>query len=124
VNSFDAIQYCRALTIEEPNLEPPRMPMMGDSKKYIGKHLLAAITYLNDKGEVVERVQLHGMITRVDEMGIFFAQANGEEFSLPPDTDSLEPAKPGIWQLRSTGESVENPDFISSWTVNAPPSVE
>lgn len=93
---------------------------MDDVDQYIGKHLLAGITYLDHGENVIQQVQVHGTITRIDERGIFFVQPDGEEFSLPPDLSSLRPAPPGSYRLRSTGEVVENPDLLSSWTRKAP----
>jgi hypothetical protein len=93
--------------------------------EYIGKHLLVGLTYVDHNDSVTHQVQLHGTITRITEEGIFFEQANGEgEFSLPPDVESLKPARPGKYTLRSTGEVVVDPDYVSSWTINAPPPSE
>ena len=82
----------------------------------------SVFTYVDAEDQVINKLQSHGMITRIDETGIFIEQANGETFSLPPDLESLQPAKPGVYRLRSTGEAVENPDFVSTWTVRAPRS--
>jgi hypothetical protein len=37
--------------------------------------------------------------------------------TLPPDLRALQAAKPGQYQLRSTGETIENPDLTTSWTM-------
>lgn len=92
-------------------------------EKYIGKHLLLGLTYVDCEGAVTEQVQMHGVIARIDDKGIFVDRADGDgEFSLPPDVASLTPAAPGEYRLRSTGEVVVDPDFVSSWTINAPAS--
>jgi hypothetical protein len=96
---------------------------MADTSTYVGKHLLAGLTYVDADGQVVGKLQVHGVISRITEEGIFFLQTNGEEFSLPPDLDSLSAAGPGNYTLRATGEVVVDPDFVSSWTINAPPAV-
>ena len=91
------------------------------SDDYVGKHLLVGLTYVDDNDTVTHQIQLHGTITRITDKGIFFEQANGDgEFSLPPDIESLKPASPGEYKLRSTGEVVVDPDYVSSWTINAP----
>ncbi|HUO07316.1 MAG TPA: hypothetical protein VM008_03220 [Phycisphaerae bacterium] len=87
---------------------------------YIGKHLLVGLTYLDHDGAITRQLQLHGTITQICDEGIFIEQPDGEEFSLPPDPDSLRPAKPGEYRLRSTGEVVVNPDYLSNWEVRAP----
>lgn len=89
---------------------------------YIGKHVLVGLTYVDHDDQVTEQLQLHGTITRITDEGIFFDQANEEgEFSLPPDVESLQPAKPGEYRLRTTGEVVVDPDYVCSWTIKAPP---
>jgi hypothetical protein len=95
---------------------------MADYAPYIGKHLLAGLTYVDADGQIVRQSQLHGNITRITAEGIFFEQPDGGELSLPPDLDSLQPARPGTYRLRTTGEVVTNPDFVSSWTIKAPPA--
>ena len=92
-----------------------------DGSKYIGKHLLFGITYVDADDQVIDQMQSHGTITRIDENGVFIELANGETFSLPPSLESLHPAKPGVYRLRSTGGAVENPDFVSTWTVRDAP---
>ena len=93
---------------------------MPNTNQYIGKHLLVGLTYVDPSGSVTEQVQLHGDVTRITDEGIFLQLSDGEIFSLPPDVESLKTATPGSYTLRSTGEVVENPDFVCSWTINAP----
>ncbi|HZK81678.1 MAG TPA: hypothetical protein VFC46_11435 [Humisphaera sp.] len=40
---------------------------------------------------------------------------------LPPDLRSLKPARPGIYRLRSTGQEIENPDYLTTWTCKKRP---
>jgi hypothetical protein len=88
------------------------------AETYIGKHLLVGITYLDHEENVVEQVQLHGTITKIDETVIAIRlNDSDEEFTLPPDLDAIQEAAPGEYRLRSTGEVVINPDFLGSWTV-------
>lgn len=98
---------------------------MDEANQYIGKHLLVGLTYVDEKGEVIRKMQLHGEITRITETGIFFERADGGgEFSIPPVFDALKPASPGEYQLKTTGEVVKDPDYTSVWTIksDAPPS--
>ncbi len=46
-----------------------------------------------------------------------------EPFTLPPVEEAFEPAPPGEYRLRTTGEVVVDPDFTTSWTV-VPPAVD
>ena len=91
-------------------------------EKYIGKHLLVGLTYLNKDESIEERIQLHGIINGISANTISFERAdNGEDCSIPFDEESLEKGQPeAVYVLKSTGEAVENVDFISSWTIHPP----
>ncbi len=94
---------------------------MDKSNPHIGKHLLIGVTYVDPEERIMKQIQVHGKISGIDERGIQLVQSNGEMFSPPPDLESLKSAPPVSYRLRSTGEVVENPDLISSWTCKAPP---
>lgn len=84
----------------------------------IGKVLLVGITFLDDDEELIGQVQVFGPITRVDGNGVVIKRnGNGAKFSLPPDFSNILPADEGEYRLRSTGEVVVDPDYLSSWTV-------
>ena len=38
-------------------------------------------------------------------------------YRLPPELRGIQPAPPGVYRLRSTGEELENPDFLYTWTI-------
>jgi len=92
-----------------------------ESRNYLGKSVLVGLTYYVEEGSTEEYVgqeQIHGEITRISyEEGIVIALGNGEEYILSPELPMLEPAPPGEYNLRSTGETVVDPDFISKWIV-------
>ncbi|HEV2489437.1 MAG TPA: hypothetical protein VGT03_06495 [Candidatus Acidoferrales bacterium] len=54
------------------------------------------------------------------EKGITIKLNDGSEFTLPPDLRVLEPAPPGEYRLRSTGEVIVDPDYLCSYTVTRP----
>jgi hypothetical protein len=37
-----------------------------------------------------------------------------------PPHPSIKPAKPGIYNLNTTGEMIENPDLVSTWAIMEP----
>ncbi len=65
--------------------------------------------------------QFYGRVVRLEEhRGIWLALGGtreGDEFILPPSTKDLKAAPPGTYRLRSTGEEVINPDYLTTWTV-------
>jgi len=89
---------------------------------FIGKHLLIGITYLDWQDNLIEQKQFHGNIDRINEReGIVIKLSDSsEEYSLPPDLNSLRPAEKGEYRLRSTGEIIIDPDFLTTWTIKKP----
>ena len=93
----------------------------------IGKILLVGITLMDDEEQLIGQVQVYGAITHVDGSGIIIKRnGSGTEFYLPPDFSNILPADEGEYRLRSTGEVVVDPDYLSSWTVRGakPESLE
>jgi hypothetical protein len=88
---------------------------------YIGKYILVGVTYLDQVGNQLEQIQLHGTIESANPEGIKIAlggQRTGESWGMPPDLSNIYVAEPGIYNLHSTGESIENPDLLVTWSVH------
>ncbi len=96
--------------------------MNSDGSKYVGKYILVGLTYVDNDGQLIEQEQIHGKIVNISDSTIFFDRNdNGEEFSIPFDEDNLKPGIHGaVYNLRATGESVQNVDYTSSWTIYPP----
>ena len=91
--------------------------MFGD--EYIGRTLLLGVTYKGPGGELRRQEQLVGTIMVVDfDRGIVVScEPDGRNFVLPGDPCWLVPAAPGEYRLRSTGQVVEDPDYIAKLTI-------
>lgn len=83
----------------------------------LGKVILVGLTYYTHDHQLIEQKQYYGTVVRSDETCIVIRKENGEEFSLPPDLRSTKLAPAGEYRLRSTGEIVVDPDFLSTWNV-------
>lgn len=79
------------------------------------------ITYVAEDGSVVDECQVHGTVLAVDPL-VTIDQGDDDPFTLPPDPQAFDRAAPGHYHLRSTGETVVDPAFLSTWTVRAPAS--
>lgn len=89
---------------------------------FVGKYVLLGITHLSPSEEVTLQEQLHGRIERACDVGIDIALCGvyeGQVWRMPPMFNEFEAAEPGVYELRSTGEGVENPDLILFLTVKA-----
>jgi len=91
-----------------------------NKEEFIGKHLLIGITFLDAEENLIEQYQTHGKIASIDDsQGIVIEKADGTGcYAIPPDLNALHPAPAGEYRMRTTGEIVVNPDFISTWTVD------
>lgn len=94
---------------------------LADSSYYIGKTVLVGITYQDEEGHELEKKQLFGTICRINQKeGIVLTLSNtGEEFSLPPELHALKEARPGEYRLRSTGEIIVDPNYLTTWISTA-----
>ena len=93
------------------------------AKGYVGKYLLIGLTILDSNGNIVDQLQMHGVVERADRTGITvsnFGYRRGDEYIHPPDLRAIEPAPAAVYRLNSTGESIDNPELLSSWTVKRP----
>ena len=94
-----------------------------DSRLFIGKYLLAGLTYVDDNENVINREELHGYIVRINpEEGLVVRMENGEEFQLPHNLSALQPAEPGEYYLQSTEEIILDPDYVAVWMIRIPDS--
>jgi hypothetical protein len=84
----------------------------------LGSHLLVGLTYLRPDGGIARRFEFHGTVERVGEGVVEVRRAdNGEIFTLPAGSEAYEPAPPGEYRLKTTGEVVVDPDFTCVMTV-------
>lgn len=90
-----------------------------NTENLIDKILLIGITVLDEKDEIISQVQVYGPIIRVtDDLIVIRRNETQAEFTIPAYLDNVKEAKPHEYKLRTTGEIVTNPDYLSSWTVH------
>jgi hypothetical protein len=80
---------------------------------HVGRSVLVDITCVDKVGNEVDTFQAYGHVEVADERWIGIKRAGWSElFGLPPVPELLEPAAPGVYTLRATGEQIEDPDFL------------
>ncbi len=90
-------------------------------EKYLGKTILVGITFKGVDGKVLKVLQFDGVISKIDEDVIEVQRSDDEgPYTLPPDINSLRPAAPGEYTLKTSGKKVINPDYLSTWEVQEP----
>ncbi len=92
---------------------------MPDYSEYIGKTVLVGISVYSHDKELLDRYQYFGEIISIDKC-ICIKTDEGEIKTLPPDVSSLTKAEKGIYTLKSNGKQIENPDFVTSWSITKP----
>lgn len=94
------------------------------ARDLVGSLVLTGVTRLDSTGRETGRWQFYGHVESADkEAGIkvqLEGKREGETYTLPPATDAIRRAKPGNYELQSTGEVVTDPDFTISWVVREP----
>lgn len=83
-----------------------------------GKVMLVGITYYTHDDQFIEQKRYFGEVVEANDRLIRIRRDNGEFFTIPPDLRSTYRAKPGEYRLRSTGEIVVNPDYLSMWNIH------
>jgi len=88
----------------------------------IGKTVLVSLTCMNDFGDLEAFEQFFGPIIRINnEDGLVVKRGDtGEEFSIPPDLDHYQVAKPGDYKLAESDTIINNPDFLVEWDIYPP----
>jgi hypothetical protein len=85
----------------------------------IGKYALVGVTIVRHDGE--SQGQYHGRIVSADrQVGITIdceGVWKGRTLVLPPATGWFDPADPGEYRLRATGEIITDPDVLSRWSI-------
>lgn len=98
------------------------------AKNLLGKVLLIGMTRVTADNELIDQKQMYGRVMEADpKRGILIRLLGsrfGEDYWLPPDLRPLKRAPAGEYRLRSTGETVRDPDFLCNWTAQASRSVE
>lgn len=86
-------------------------------EQIIDKVILIGLTYYTADRVLIERKQFWGTVVEANEKGIAVRLNNGEIFSLPPNLSSTKKAPPGEYRLRTTGELIVDPDYLSTWNI-------
>jgi hypothetical protein len=85
----------------------------------VGTHVLVGVTEVDHAGTVLRQRQFHGRVLRASATeGVILLDPEGREHWVPLHRDAYEPAEPGEYRLRSTGEVVVDPTWLTTWTVH------
>jgi hypothetical protein len=96
-----------------------------EAEGLVGLLVLVGLTYLaSDGNTVTSQSQYYGRILSVDETKGFEIVCEGKwagkTMTLPPVLQAFHHANPGQYRLRSTVETIENPDLTTTWSITQP----
>jgi hypothetical protein len=100
-------------------------PLLNEARAsfMVGKRVLVGFTVLSSDDELIEQRQMSGVVVNVDaRRGIELRLGDESTYWLPPDVRPFQEAAPGEYRLRSTGQTILDPDYVCIWTINRPPS--
>jgi hypothetical protein len=112
-----------------PPADEPGGPPVWDQDEadfLVGKYALVGVTYLASDGKTVtSQVQYHGRVVSADEKNGIKIECEGkwagQTLGLPPALSAFRFADPAEYKLRSTGETVTNPDVLATWSITEAP---
>lgn len=115
----EAVKMIRSIQITEKKPEGKESPNYDETfaQSLIGKYVIVGYKHQKDDGTIAKYEQKHGVIIRTNEREGVVVQPPKSmvTFSLPPDFTNWERAKPGEYELKSTGEVITNPDYLTFW---------
>jgi len=90
----------------------------------LGRLVLVGVTRQTPDEELIEQLQVYGIVVAVDETEGISVEVHGEQwkgrtFALPPSPRAFQKARPGKYTLRGTGEVVTDPDYTTTWMLTA-----
>ena len=88
---------------------------MPDSRDFEGKVVLIGLCYFDRAGTLRQQEQRHGTIVRIGDDGIAVRLSSGPTLLLPPYVSSLQPAPRGTYREYSSGEFIDDPDFLANY---------
>lgn len=92
-----------------------------DLSDVLGATVVIGLTHKDPAGDRGE--QMFGTIEAFDEAGVrvrLRGKRDGEVFRLPLDRSAFVPAAPGSYRLKTTGETVVDPDYAVVWEIHPP----
>lgn len=105
----------------DPSQPPPDDWDDAAAQTLIGATVLVGLTHCTRDDEVVGRVQFYGVVKSADRrLGITLeldGSRIGESYVLPPMTRVFERARSGEYRLSTTGETVDDPGFLATYTI-------
>lgn len=84
----------------------------------LGKTLLVGLTYESSQGMITEQTEYYGTVIGIENDCVVVRPEGQEQCSvLPPLLDAYEKSIPGTYTLRSTGQTVKDPDYTCMFIV-------
>jgi hypothetical protein len=109
-----------------PSGMPSRRLLRGAERlqHLVGVRLLVGVTLRAPDGAVVGREQFCGRVLQVADGVVVVERPHrpSEPAVLPADPAGYEKAAPGRYVLATTGETVDDADYVTTWDVVADPS--
>ena len=95
--------------------------LMSDEEAHdiVGKYILVGLTHVDADRNPRRYEQVHGRVVRANRNeGIVLQRPDGSEYPLPPSIQGFEKGEEGEYELRSTGEIVNSPDYVVTFFVS------
>jgi hypothetical protein len=88
----------------------------------VGRTVTVELKHVDAAGKVLFYEHTYGTVVSADKKdGIWIDCAGirtGTKLALPPYLTNFMKAQKGMYRFETTGEEVEDPDWVSTWTLN------
>ena len=92
------------------------------AQQLVGTVTVIEVQHYDAKGAFLRHDHIYGLVSSADRKNGIRLIANGKTFNgklvvLPAQLDSFTRPKPGSYKLKSTGETVTDPHWFTTWMV-------
>lgn len=84
-----------------------------------GKLFLVGLTFVDENGILKEQYQTHGIVQELTNDGLIkLIREDKTIFQMPYDNETINEAEKGEYREKSTGQIINNPDYIMTWEIS------
>jgi len=92
------------------------------AQQLVGTLTVIEVQHFDAKGAFLRHEHIYGLVSSADQKNGIRLVATGKTFNgklvvLPPQLNSFTRPRPGTYKLLSTGESVTDPHWFTTWQV-------
>jgi len=90
-----------------------------------GKVFVIGLSFVDKDGQLIEQYQTHGTVIGLTSNGLLkILREDNSIFQMPFDKEIIEKAKKGEYREKTTGQIIQDPDFMATWEITIPDNAD